>query len=1009
MRCSSIMLWCGLMLLAGCGGDSSEVESVPVGEQPVTITVASGGRLQSADGQLVVLIPEQALSQDTAFAIKSLTVAGYKDADQLLSGGYQVSPESLQLAKSMELIFNHNAAGEPRALYRLSNGRWHKIQLLSAVAGQTGKLSGKVLQSGTYALGLAQLPEDIVHIEKGPSCQLGQGPHTVSLTHVADLHARYHVSRFAQTHDGHHYAKIKAFANARAQLFPYSLFTGGGDDYEKGSIAEELSQGKATRLATFAMGFDVRVMGNHDFAWGEQEMLAFSDDPTAVTLASNTQYFGANPSDFKSVPYVEYELGCVRIGIIGLVGDAWDEFDDEQKRNHLPNFATNQELVTAANDLVTKYRSRVDYLVMLNHLRVDQDIAIAQAVPGVDLILGGHAHRGYKLWQNGSMLLEQEYVDDLRGQIRDLQAQLVNATEGEKFFIQQQIDKLQAQVDVLLPALTARQQFTSQLDKPFVVQPGHYGDAMATIELQFSDEVKPKLQQFALQIVETEPLTARDSAVDEQIAELISDYVPANDAVIAVTEQGYQNSCVGLNALCDPENVSEPIEQQRAKASAALNSHIVQLVGKAVMATQPLDAALLDPNVANPYNRMLREQTSVTVQDLYRSYFVERQPADSPGFNSLYSVIVTGSQLQTMRSRQPYWLYLGPENPVAGSLYKVALHKAAALNLQDARVFGANFGAPVASASFIAETWQVMKAYAYQVNCQYLDTGNGLLECEPLNSLSIWQFADAGEPLKASVGSGTLSYADPNSSDWELDALKDGSLAFASASSFGIAPVPGGDKTVMKFKGFAKDEGLLLRHNAKDNGYFQYLSKLSQYTLLMDLYLPSASLPPANLNGVVLLQSNVANTDTPDIRLDDSFSEQDNAYRSVVVFSDYIGYKKIDFKPDTWHRLAITMNANANNLLASVYLDGELQFSYDNGQCYMVDPNNGKNINVECYRFALDSTALLLASSSSSRRNGPGYLANVLFTGRELSAREIASLGGASVHLAAPKSVIEKP
>lgn len=1003
-----LLLTLVLLTLVGCGGDQSEVQTVPQAKPDVVVIAAQGGRLQSDDGQVLAVIPANALAADSTVSLAKFDGSAFKDADLLLTAGYQFGPTSLTVTGSIELVFNWQASTTPLpALYQLLNGRWHRLQSSAFAAGQTDKLSVTISEAGSYALGQPQLSADIVQRQKGPQCQLGSGPQQVAITHIADLHARYHVSQFDKNSDQQRYAKLRALADARHAQYPYHLFTDGGDDYEKGSLAEELSQGKSTRLATYAMGFDLRVLGNHDFAWGESEMLAFSDDPTALTLASNTRYFGANPDDFHAIPYAEYDLGCVRIGVIGLVGESWDEFDSEQAVDHLPNFKTDMALVSRAQQLIDQYRGRVDYLVMLNHLRFDQDVSLAQQLSGVDLILGGHAHRGYKLWQNGSMIFEEELVDELVLQINQLAAQLALATEGEKFFLQQQIDSLQAQVDVLLPQLTAEHRFTSGLNKPFVVQPGYYGRAAATLLLTFTDQARPTLSELKLQIVETDPLTAEDETVKQTLTELVTQYVPHNDQVLAVTETGYQTGCVGLNSLCDPQNTTQPIAEQRQQATAKLSNHIVQLLAKAALATQSTDAVLLDPNVTNLFNRMLREQTSVTLQDFYRSYIVERQPADSPGYNALYFVLVSGAQLQKMRERQPFWLYLGPTQPTDSSLYKVILHKAAALNLADDRVFGSDFGTPVQPATLIAESWQVLKQYALSLDCQYLDSNAPLPDCQSLNQLSIWSFADASNPLAASQGSGTLSYADPNNSNWFATALQNGDLAFAHASDFAIAPLPGGDKTIMKFTGFAKDQGLLLRHNASANGYFKSLNKLSDYTLVLDLYLPEASLPPQNLNGFTLLQSNIANTDTADIRLDDS-QNQDDSYKTVVVFSDYLGYKQIAFAAGQWHRLAITMHAAANNLSAKVYVDGVRQVDYESGQCYQKDPVNNQDLAVECYRFALDAKALLFASSSSSRNNAAGYIGNLLFTGRVLSDREIASLGAANALMPVPKFSLSK-
>jgi 2',3'-cyclic-nucleotide 2'-phosphodiesterase (5'-nucleotidase family) len=106
----------------------------------------------------------------------------------------------------------------------------------------------------------------------------------------------------------------------------FTLLTNAGDDYEKGSIAEALSGGRATRQLVQAMGYDVRTLGNHDFAWGLKELLAFNHDPTAIVLGSNIRMVARQSGPQPGwTDYAELTLGCVRIGFFGLVSKPWNE------------------------------------------------------------------------------------------------------------------------------------------------------------------------------------------------------------------------------------------------------------------------------------------------------------------------------------------------------------------------------------------------------------------------------------------------------------------------------------------------------------------------------------------------------------------------------------------------------------------------------------------------------------------------------------------------------------
>ncbi len=117
-----------------------------------------------------------------------------------------------------------------------------------------------------------------------PLCDPHATQQEISFVHVSDTHAHYNPDSGGSSP----MARIRGFADQVRQENPYTIFTNGGDDYEKGSLAETLSRERTTTKVIQAMQFDLRTIGNHDFAWGLDELLRFSHDPHGVVLASNT-------------------------------------------------------------------------------------------------------------------------------------------------------------------------------------------------------------------------------------------------------------------------------------------------------------------------------------------------------------------------------------------------------------------------------------------------------------------------------------------------------------------------------------------------------------------------------------------------------------------------------------------------------------------------------------------------------------------------------------------------
>ncbi len=220
-----------------------------------------------------------------------------------------------------------------------------------------------------------------------PPCAPGARTQTVTLVHAGDLHAHYN-PRDSESP----LARLRGYYEQVRAENPYTLLTDGGDAYEKGSVAELISAGASTREMMHAARFDVRVLGNHDFAWGPQEVLAYSRDPHAMMLASNTAYVGSDPGGFGGVDWAELQVGCLRVGFLGMVSRPWNEQNEQYDGDYLPGFHTRHDYVNVARDLVVAHRSEVDLVVMVSHLGVRWDEAIAWEVHGIHAILGGHSH-----------------------------------------------------------------------------------------------------------------------------------------------------------------------------------------------------------------------------------------------------------------------------------------------------------------------------------------------------------------------------------------------------------------------------------------------------------------------------------------------------------------------------------------------------------------------------------------------------------------------------------------
>jgi 5'-nucleotidase len=170
------------------------------------------------------------------------------------------------------------------------------------------------------------------------------------------------------------------------------LLVDSGDIFQ-GTPYFNLFGGEVEFRAMSAMGYDVATLGNHDFdnrTEGLVEML-----PHAEFDFVSTNYSISNRKLGDRVrPYVIREFDGVRVGVFGL-GIAFQGLVT-------PSYHRGVEYVDpipSARRAVRELRAEGCALIIcLSHLgyrfggdRVS-DTVIAQRVPGIDLILGGHTH-----------------------------------------------------------------------------------------------------------------------------------------------------------------------------------------------------------------------------------------------------------------------------------------------------------------------------------------------------------------------------------------------------------------------------------------------------------------------------------------------------------------------------------------------------------------------------------------------------------------------------------------
>jgi 5'-nucleotidase/UDP-sugar diphosphatase len=177
-------------------------------------------------------------------------------------------------------------------------------------------------------------------------------------------------------------------------------------DLVVGTAMSSVFRGKPDIAAMNLMGYDALTLGNHDFDFGIEHLRDLKKQARFPFLCANVR----PRRNGVCQPFVVITIGRLRVGLIGLVG----------RKSYPDLFAPSavretefQDPIVAAGLAAKQLRGRVDLLVAVTHEETDEDLALAKAVPEIDVIVGGHTPGFDGLIPAGAQTPAQGRVDPL--------------------------------------------------------------------------------------------------------------------------------------------------------------------------------------------------------------------------------------------------------------------------------------------------------------------------------------------------------------------------------------------------------------------------------------------------------------------------------------------------------------------------------------------------------------------------------------------------------------------
>lgn len=194
----------------------------------------------------------------------------------------------------------------------------------------------------------------------------------------------------------------KALIDSIRNAEPNVILVDAGDVVQ-GSLFFKFFRGEVEYPLMDMMGYDVRILGNHEFDNGIADIAKYYKATKATPLSANYDFSGTELDGIFS-PFTVRDVGGRRIGFFGINVDP-ESLIDRKNTGGL----VFKEIIPVANETAAylKNEEHCDIVVAVTHIGVVKqnakttDYELARASHDIDIIIGGHSHTEIKPGEEG--------------------------------------------------------------------------------------------------------------------------------------------------------------------------------------------------------------------------------------------------------------------------------------------------------------------------------------------------------------------------------------------------------------------------------------------------------------------------------------------------------------------------------------------------------------------------------------------------------------------------------
>ena len=185
-------------------------------------------------------------------------------------------------------------------------------------------------------------------------------------------------------------AKIARLVDIERKKNPNVFLMGAGDNFSGNPIVDQYIPRGLPVLELFnRLGYNLVALGNHEFDYGQETLRYHLQHASYKVVCANMKVReGIVP---QPPPYVILNAsGGIRIAVLGLIQTGKESGIPDTHPDRVKGIRFTDPLETAGKFSFLRKKNQV--FIALTHIGFDQDVLLAQRMPELDCIIGGHSH-----------------------------------------------------------------------------------------------------------------------------------------------------------------------------------------------------------------------------------------------------------------------------------------------------------------------------------------------------------------------------------------------------------------------------------------------------------------------------------------------------------------------------------------------------------------------------------------------------------------------------------------